>query len=259
MRTGQPLPTAAADQSPTPQRSARHAAGDVSAVISVRWSLQRPPVPGPPPWLEELRQFRARVLYDGGRRPAFRTTAGRFTDPDPTDVHSFHILATGTEGPVGCMRVSSLAGAAPGFCERLLGRQQLDAALRRVGARPEETAECGGWAVAPDRRRTGIGFRLCAYAGALAQCLGVRFLISAAGTRDRQAQALGRVAGHRPVPGMQEVAVPELDDELRLCFTDPYVDGSPGIRKLTRRLRDEHVAPWLKATSGRVPTREDPS
>jgi hypothetical protein len=39
-----------------------------------------------PVWLKEVRALRGFVLFDSGRRPAFKTNGGNFCDDDPVDL-----------------------------------------------------------------------------------------------------------------------------------------------------------------------------
>ena len=59
----------------------------------IHWELHTPAGLTAPGWLEEISELRGRVLYESGRRPGFRRTDGRFADPDPRDMHAYHILA----------------------------------------------------------------------------------------------------------------------------------------------------------------------
>src|ERR1700730_6100988 len=68
---------------------------------SLRWQLKLPPQWKPNckdessslDWLKNVSALRGKVLFDNGKRPAFRTPDGGFLDPDPIDVRAFHILA----------------------------------------------------------------------------------------------------------------------------------------------------------------------
>lgn len=213
---------------------------------SLRWSIQTPP-PGEavPDWLEEIRAFRGRVLHDRGRRPGFQTPSGRFHDPDPADLQSFHVMAEAEGGIVGCVRLGMLDQLSRGVCERLLGPAGLADVLSRAGLRRSVVAECGGWSVAPEHRRTSVAFTLSAYACALAQHLGVSAVFSAAGTRDGQARALARIAGYRWLPEVGDIPVPHLDDEVRIGLANPSRDGSRQLRELSRQLLARHVRPLL--------------
>jgi hypothetical protein len=71
-----------------------------------------------PDWLEAARRLRARVFYDGGRRPRFRDDDGNYGDPDPADLLSFHLLAYRGRELAACARFLPLHSALPGLCER---------------------------------------------------------------------------------------------------------------------------------------------
>src|SRR6201987_4865196 len=62
-----------------------------------------------PTWLEESRSLRGAVIFNDGRRPSFRDADGKYYDPDPIDLSSWHVLAY--HGPLlaGCVRVYPLS------------------------------------------------------------------------------------------------------------------------------------------------------
>jgi hypothetical protein len=81
---------------------------------SLNWQLKLPPRWEPIcekdslGWLAEVRVLRGSVLFDSGKRPAFRTLDGAFLDLDPIDVHAFHILTYDGATLVGCVRLYHL-------------------------------------------------------------------------------------------------------------------------------------------------------
>jgi hypothetical protein len=154
-------------------------------------------------------------------------------------------MAEAEDEIVGCVRLGVLDQLSLGMCERLLGSAGLADVLSRAGLRRSAVAECGGWSVAPEHRRTSVAFTLSAYACALAQHLGVSAVFSAAGTRDGQALALARIAGYRWLPEVGDIPVPHLDDEVRIGMADPSQDGSTRLRELSRQLLVRHVRPLL--------------
>jgi hypothetical protein len=55
----------------------------------ITWELKTPQSENPIDWLEEISELRGRVLYEDGRRPAFRLANGHFADPDSLDLHAY--------------------------------------------------------------------------------------------------------------------------------------------------------------------------
>jgi hypothetical protein len=200
---------------------------------ALAWDVHSPPAPvadGEAGWLQAVEAFRGRVLYDGGRRPRFRDADGSFADPDPADGDAYHVVASAGDDIVGCFRVIPLARSSSGLCERLLGTDELEGVLDRLGVEREEAAEGGGWAVDPAYRKHGLGIRLWAMGVALSERLGMDVVLGAAGTRYGQFRLLART-GVRPVPGLDGYEVPEYADELQLVFYEPPA-ATPRFRAL---------------------------
>lgn len=211
---------------------------------SVTWTVYPPPR-RPVGWLDELRAFRARVLYDDGRRPCFRTPDGGFADPDPADLDAYHIVTLTGNGFAGCVRLLPLEVARTGLCEQLLGSTRLEAVLARLGTTRAHTAETGGWVLDRHHRSTALAFRQCALVAALAEYLGLQMLIGANGTRDGQARALKRIAGYHAVPELHPIPVPRYDDEVRICYTRGLdSDGRPRLQSIRKQLLSELPELW---------------
>lgn len=65
-----------------------------------------------PPWLVELRECRARIAWNSGRRPDFRQTDGTFVDPDPHDLRAYHLMVRTDAGElIACCRYAPLEAA----------------------------------------------------------------------------------------------------------------------------------------------------
>jgi Acetyltransferase (GNAT) domain len=178
---------------------------------SLRWQLKLPPHWKPNcgndcsslDWLAEVRVLRGRVLFDSGIRPAFRTPGGAFLDPDPIDVHAFHILTYDGAKLVGCVRLYHLDPDGPAcITEEIIGEETFSQMLQTLDAQRSEIVEIGRWIVDPEYRVTnrdlGLSIQLAAASGALANALGKAsgklrgFVICAAGTKDRQDMMLRR-------------------------------------------------------------------
>jgi hypothetical protein len=195
---------------------------------AVSWALHAPPLSSSPggeaPWLAELRAFRARTLYDGGRRPNFRAVDGRFWDPDPADLHAHHVLARWSGSVVGAIRLLRLVAPQPGTLERLLGTERLETMIGGLGADRTHAAEAGGWVVDPACRGSLVGKRLVAATVALTWQLGARLWLGAAGTRYGQDRIVARM-GVRAVPGVDPLPLPGYADDVRLVYLTPEEGG----------------------------------
>ncbi|PYQ15264.1 MAG: hypothetical protein DMF80_10095 [Acidobacteria bacterium] len=178
---------------------------------SYGWRLEAPPsrvidageFSGLGPWFAEVWALRGEIFYDEGRRPGF-DLSGRWLDPDPLDLYSYHVLAHGPRGVVGCVRVLPLSSAPPGLTESLLGHQRFERMLQEIGASSRHTAEAGRWGVHPDRRAQG-------------RHLGCGTALAPAGTSDGQDRILARI-GLRPVPGLEPLRSELFTDEVRLMY-----------------------------------------
>jgi hypothetical protein len=177
-------------------------------------------------WLGEVRVLRGRVLFDSGKRPAFRTPDGAFLDPDPIDVHAFHILTYDCAKLVGCVRLYHLDPDGPAcITEEILGEKTFSQMLQTLDARRSDILEVGRWIVDPDYRVTnrdfGLSIQLAAASAALANALGKAsgklrgFVICAAGTKDRQDMMLTGF-GMAPVSGIDPVYWEDYKDEVRI-------------------------------------------
>jgi hypothetical protein len=173
-------------------------------------------------WLAEVRALRGKALFDGGKRPAFKTEEGVFLDPDPIDFHAFHILACDEEKLVGCVRVYHLdRDGLACVAEKILGETK----YRQLFGQAEEIVEIGRWVVDPDYGATNRDFGLCvqlaAASGALARAIGEvsgtlrGYAICAAGTKNRQDAVLVRM-GMAPVPGLAPISCEEYNDNVRI-------------------------------------------
>jgi len=147
------------------ERHCRSAQGVVAPHISTSildWHLYPPPaeVCGGaniqlPVWLKEVRALRGLVLFDNGRRPAFKTDDGNHCDDDPVDLYSHHILAYRGAMLVGCLRVYPLANSLPCLTETILGERPFAIMLRTLEAERKNAAELGRWIVHPEYRANG--------------------------------------------------------------------------------------------------------
>ncbi|HET9254509.1 MAG TPA: hypothetical protein VFO16_04820 [Pseudonocardiaceae bacterium] len=157
------------------------------------------------------------MLYADGLRPAFRRPDGVFRDDDPADPFAYHVVTIHDDRPIATLRVLRLSATHSGVCERLLGTDALNRLLTRLGIDQTVAWECSGWAVQPIRRSGGLGLRMLAAGGAVANKLDLTQGIGASGTRYGQ---LYRVlsAGYRLVPELDPIPVPALADDIQIVY-----------------------------------------
>ena len=196
-----------------------------------------------PTWLEEARSLRGAVLFDDGRRPYFRGANGRYQDPDPIDLHSWHVLAYHGSSLAGCVRVYPL-NESDSSCltESLLGAQQFTEMLGSLRKERKHVIEIGRWVVDPAFRNgrslaPGIGLQLAAGAGALAIALAQQIGLAkgvalfAAGTRDRQYLTLKHL-GLKAVSNLPPIHSNEYDDLIQVLYCDSAVGLQPRFRRI---------------------------
>jgi N-acyl-L-homoserine lactone synthetase len=186
----------------------------------IHWELHAPPGFDVPDWLVEISRFRGKILYDGGRRPEFRRWDGKFTDPDPHDLHAYHLVVRSGGRIVGCLRMFRLTRNMLSLTERHLRRERFEAMLRDLGTCRDDAIEAGRWVVDPDHRTESLGILLAKGAIAAARAFGFRFAICSVGTRGKQDLMLARL-GLSPVPNVPLLPDPSFDDELRVMYLVP--------------------------------------
>jgi predicted GNAT family N-acyltransferase len=203
-----------------------------------------------PDWLAEVRTLRGSVFFAGGRRPSFRTD-GRFSDPDPADLHAHHVLAYDGPKLVGCIRVYRLTSNGPAcVTERILGEEAFSGVLRQQGIQRTDAVEIGRWVVHPAYRANGrVGAQLAAAAAVLAAGLGngsvarQGMVVCSVGTGDQQDTMLGRI-GLTAIPVVQSIRCDDFNDDVRVM----HCIGTDQLNPWFRRLMDE-----IAKTMGRTP------
>ena len=196
-----------------------------------------------PTWLEESRSLRGAVLFNDGRRPSFRGADGKYYDPDPIDLPSWHVLAYHGSSLAGCVRVYPLSESGPPcLTESLLGTERFARMISGLGKKRKGVIEIGRWVVDPAFRNRsslapGIGLQLAAGAGALAIALarqiglGKGVAIFAAGTRDRQYLTLKHL-GLKVVSDVSPVHANEYDDVIQVLYCDSAMALRPRFQRI---------------------------
>ncbi|MGY0234240.1 ThiF family adenylyltransferase [Longispora urticae] len=175
-------------------------------------ALRRPPGP----WVLEafriadgatgptalVRQLRARILYDRGRRPAFRHAEGHHVDDQDLDHGAWHFIARREPGgpPLGYVRLSTPSATARFQSRAYLGSEAYDRLLDEHGLTPDGVFEHSRLVVEHHARKLGLGVHLNALAIGAAHALGATAMTGTSGTRDGQHQFHERF-GFRVLPG----------------------------------------------------------
>lgn len=197
----------------------------------IGWEIFPPPASeNDPSWLAEIRSFRARVLFSGGLRPSFRGADGSYHDPDPADQSAYHVVASTDQGIVASFRV--IPDVHLGLCRDLIGTDGLNHVCRILAGNRKEAWEGGGWTVASSQQGNGLGIRALASGVALAEHLGLRLMLGAAGVHHGQLTKLIR-AGFRPTPGFQLIHVPKFVDQVRIVYAVTRATDA-GFRELVK-------------------------
>jgi hypothetical protein len=187
----------------------------------IRREIHSPPgMCDPADWLRELSEMRARVLYDGGRRPSFRLLDGTFEDRDAHDEFAYHLIARASMHAIGSIRLVPLDTPVGSVTEEAVGTRP--SATRwlscEFNASMPQNAAAG--LSPPNGENTLVGMRLVAGIIAIGRHLGYRMLIGPTGVRDGQASLLTAI-GMRPLPCLPRVHVPRYDDELAVLYLLP--------------------------------------
>jgi 3-oxoacyl-[acyl-carrier-protein] synthase-3 len=186
--------------------------------------------------MRPVRELRARILFDDGRRPDFRDPDGSYTDVQDLDYGAWHFIARReVDGPpLGYVRLATPA-AGPLFQSReYLGAERYDELLRAEGLNPDHVFEHSRLVVERQARRLGLGRYLNAHAIAAAHCLGAAAMIGTSGTADGQ-DGFHQRFGFRPVPGTRRF-MPRYTEDV-LIMLHKIADGAGEFAALVGRLR----------------------
>ena len=126
----------------------------------IGWGLFPPPGDAQSGCLDEIREFRARVLYEAGRRPAFRDADGCYADRDPLDGAAHHVYARVAGVIVGSVRLLPVHALDLCLTEQLIGPVRFAQMLRTLNVNRVETIEGGRWVVDPAHRVGRLGVLL---------------------------------------------------------------------------------------------------
>ncbi|RJO75182.1 ubiquitin activation protein [Nocardia panacis] len=190
-----------------------------------RWhlsALRVPPEPGADTEiLAEIRQWRARVIFDHGRRPEFRTADGRHLDDEELDYGAWHFLARAdADGPVlGYVRLATPLTPSAFHSREHLGDTAYERFLDSQGVDGTVVFEHSRVLVEHSARNLGLGTVLSAAAIGAAYHLGARLMVGTSGTEDDQDKFHARF-GFREVHGTRRY-IPRYTGEVVLLVHRP--------------------------------------
>src|SRR5262245_32490257 len=112
--------------------------------------------------VEWIRALRARILFDRGRRPAFRRLDGVHVDDQELDYGAWHFIARhAPDGPrLGYVRLSTPASADLFQSRAYLGAERYEELLHSEGLEPGEVFEHSRLVVEHRVRKLGLGVYL---------------------------------------------------------------------------------------------------
>jgi predicted N-acetyltransferase YhbS len=169
--------------------------------------------------IDEVREFRAKAFFADGRRPAFRTADGVFTDVERADEYACHLVCRDKSGaPVGYVRagrVDLLPGSA---VAEHLGVERTARELDELGLGHSQVLELGRLVVVADQRGQGVAASLLFMTHIVTRRSGCTAMWGTAGLGDGQDRYLTRF-GSKVLPG-SAAYVPKYEDEACVIVHD---------------------------------------
>ncbi|WP_198045480.1 ThiF family adenylyltransferase [Kitasatospora mediocidica] len=190
--------------------------------FGVPWQVSAFQLPAEAPGAAELvtriRELRARILFDGGRRPDFRDGED-YVDDQELDFGAWHFVGRReADGPpVGYVRLSTPQTGRLFQSRAFLGEGPFEDLLTEEGLGTAETFEHSRLVVEHRARKLGLGVHLNAMAIAAARCLGAKAMIGTSGTADGQDLFHERF-GFRPVPGTRRYVERYTEDVVLMLY-----------------------------------------
>jgi hypothetical protein len=188
--------------------------------------------------LQDLRAFRAEILFAGGRRPEFRAPDGRFVDAHMLDHGAYHITAhTEPSGPPkGYIRLAPPALTGHFQTRALLGDERFVTLLETHKILSRAVFEHSRLVVAEAARGVGLGILLNAVAVATARALGAAGMVGICGMDDGQHRLQQRF-GFRILPETEHYSTQYQD---HVCAVLHRAGNSNGESEyLTRQIYQE--------------------
>lgn len=187
-----------------------------------------------------VRELRARILFDRGRRPAFRRSDGTHFDDQELDHGAWHFLARReVDGsPLGYVRLSTPATGRMFQSRAYLG-ERYEQVLGTQGFHIQDTFEHSRLVVEHRARKLGLGIYLNALALGAAQYLGAKSMIGTSGTKDGQHHFHERF-GFYGLPETRRYVDRYAEDVIIMCYRP--ADGAGEFTDLVAQLRAEFPA-----------------
>lgn len=200
--------------------------------------------------VEMVREIRARVLFDYGRRPAFRLADSAHVDDQELDYGAWHFIARRDPGgaPLGYVRLATPSTWELFQSRAFLGTDRYREVLHMEGAGEEETFEHSRLVVEHHARKLGLGAYLNAVAIGAAHSLGAKLMIGTSGTKDGQNLFHERF-GFRELPDTRRYVSQYTEDVVIMVHR--VGDGAGEYAGLVSELRD--AFPALAAAGCRPP------
>ena len=195
------------------------------------------------PAVQEIRAFRAEILYAAGRRPFFRSANGGFADSEEADTHAYHITCRDKSGGLlGCLRLARPDLLRSSAVEAHLGPKRAARLVRELGIDRTRLLEAGRLVVAADQRRQGVAAAILLTALVLGRWTGRPVIWATAGERDGQNSYFTRF-GSSVLPGSSRY-VPVYDDTVCVVTHDqrllvPLIQQCIGMAELAVRGADD--------------------
>jgi len=185
-----------------------------------------------------IRELRARILFDHGRRPNFQKADGTYVDDQELDDGAWHFIARrGPDGPpLGYVRLSTPATAGLFQSRAFLGAQRYEQLLREARRSTAETFEHSRLVVEHRARKLGLGVYLNAVAIGAAHHLGAMLMVGTSGTKDGQDHFHERFGFHS-VPGTRRY-VDHYTEDVVIMVHDAG-NGAGEYTQLVNQLNDE--------------------
>jgi ThiF family len=168
--------------------------------------------------LEEIRELRARILFDHGRRPVFVGPDGTHVDDQALDFGAWHFIACSEPGgpPLGYVRLSTPATGDLFQSRVFLGVERYEELLRAQDVPVAAVFEHSRLVVEHRARKLGLGIHLNGLAIAAAHHLGATAMIGTSGTKDGQ-DCFHQRFGFQAMPGTRRY-VEQYTEDVVIMF-----------------------------------------
>lgn len=203
------------------------------------WSISafqlRRGVAGHAEMLSKIRQLRARILFDHGRRPDFRAADGGYTDDEDLDYNAWHFVAAAEPGgpALGYVRLGTPDSGQLLHSRAHLGDTGYADMLAAEGLDPGSTFEPSRLVVEHRSRKLGLGLHLIALSIGAAWYLGASAVIGTSGTKDGQDGFYARL-GFRRIDGTRRYVDSYTEDVV--IMAQRVADGADEFHDLVTEL-----------------------